>query len=72
MEYIDNHAFDDICTEHPGLLDYIAELVEMRQNMSYEEGYHDGYRDGLRLPHPPYYDEEDNLVFADGNGCGSA
>ena len=64
--YIDNNKFDEICNRYDGLADYVEDIIRAREAIAYKEGYRDGYKDGSRLPHPPLYDDNDELVFADG------
>lgn len=65
-EYIDNKAYEELCVEHPGLLEYVEDIIIAREQVAYREGYRDGYNDGGSLPQPPYYNDDDEFVFADG------
>ena len=69
MSYIDNAAYNKICESNPGLSDYVNNLRHNDVMQAYKSGHDDGYREGYDAalrPRPPFYDDEDQLVSAEG------
>ena len=69
MSYIDNAEYKKICIKYPGLSDYVDYMRRNDAAQAYTAGHDDGYREGYSAalrPRPPFYDDEDRLVSAEG------